>query len=40
LEKIKGVTIYVDGTRGESPLEPISEEEVLKNICPKGVCEI
>lgn len=40
LPQIKGLTIYVDGTRGSAPFETVDESEVLKNLCPKGVCEI
>jgi len=40
LHEIKGVTMYVDGSRGESPLQAVSEDEVMKNLCPKGVCDI
>jgi len=40
LHEIKGITLYVDGSRGESPMEAVSEEELLKSVCPKGVCEV
>lgn len=41
LPHVKGVTVYVDGSRGESPLsKPMSVEDVLKNYCPKGQCAI
>lgn len=40
LHEIKGVTIYVDGSRGESPLEVANEEDVLKSLCPSGACSL
>lgn len=41
LPYLKGLTIYVDGSRGGAPLESMSYEEASQVIsCPKGVCEI
>lgn len=41
LPHVKGVTVYVDGSRGESPLsKPMTVDEVLKSYCPRGVCAI
>lgn len=49
--ELKGVTIYRDGSRGESPLVPLPLSEAKKHLdkmaeeasvndCPSGVCEI
>ncbi len=51
IHTLKGITIYRDGSKGNSPLVPATEEEVKKNMdsmtaevlpkdCPSGVCEI
>jgi len=48
---LKGITIYRDGSKGESPLIPLPlseakkylaqiKEEAAVNDCPNGVCEI
>lgn len=49
--ELKGITVYRDGSKGESPLVPLSlsdagkyldtmEEEAAVNDCPSGVCDI
>jgi len=49
--ELKGITVYRNGSKGESPLIPLSlseakqhlgqmEEEASINDCPNGVCEI
>jgi ribonucleoside-diphosphate reductase alpha chain len=49
--EVKGITLYRDGSKGESPMTPVDIEEAkeyLTNIesapsindCPKGSCEI
>ena len=41
LPYLKGLTMYVDGSRGGAPLESLSFEEASQLVsCPKGVCEI
>ncbi len=38
---LKGITIYVDGSRGAAPLKSLSLEDASKKIaCPNGVCEL
>jgi len=37
---LKGVTLYRDGSRGESPIEPLDMEEALSLSCKNGACEI
>lgn len=50
IRELKGITVYRDGSKGESPLVPISlaeakqhlgqmEEEAAVNDCPSGVCD-
>jgi len=38
--KMKGITLYRDGSRGESPIEPLSLEEAAQLNCKSGVCDI
>lgn len=49
--KLKGITVYRDGSKGESPLQPLSlseakkhlddmEEQASVNDCPSGKCEV
>lgn len=41
LPHIKGTTVYVDGSRGESPLSnAASLDDAMKNYCPSGVCQL
>ncbi len=41
LPYLKGITIYVDGSRGAAPLKSLTLEEAnLKLACPNGVCEL
>ncbi len=41
LPQIKGITIYVEGSRGAAPLQSLSFEEAQKLLsCPMGKCEI
>ena len=51
ISELKGITVYRDGSKGESPLVPVPlseakqhlgrmEEEAAVNDCPSGVCEI
>jgi len=51
IAELKGITVYRDGSKGESPLIPLPlaeakqhlgqmEEEAAVNDCPSGVCEI
>lgn len=37
---LKGVTLYRDGSRGESPIETLDLEELLRIQCPSGACEL
>lgn len=36
--KVKGMTLYKDGSRGESPIEPLSMEEASQLSCRSGEC--
>jgi ribonucleoside-diphosphate reductase alpha chain len=38
--QVKGLTLYRDGSRGESPIEPLTLEEALGSECRSGVCEL
>lgn len=39
--QLKGITLYRDGSRGESPIEPLTYEEAVRlQDCPNGVCEV
>ncbi|MCI0562606.1 MAG: hypothetical protein MN733_29340, partial [Nitrososphaera sp.] len=38
--QLKGLTLYRDGSRGESPIEPLDIEEALSLQCKGGSCEI
>jgi len=38
--KIKGLTLYRDGSRGSSPIESLSLEEAMKLECRSGSCEL
>lgn len=39
--QLKGVTLYRDGSRGDSPIESLSVEEALTlQSCPSGVCSV
>jgi len=51
IQTLKGITVYRDGSKGKSPLVPMSKEEAIKyidnatieasvNDCPNGKCEI
>jgi ribonucleoside-diphosphate reductase alpha chain len=41
VSQLKGVTLYRDGSRGDSPIESLSVEEALQlQSCPSGVCEV
>lgn len=41
LPYLKGLTVYVDGSRGAAPLKSLSIEEASKIIsCPNGVCDL
>ncbi len=51
ITELKGITVYRDGSKGQSPLVPLplseakkylaqSEEEAAVNDCPSGVCDI
>lgn len=51
IDELKGITVYRDGSKGESPMQPVSLEEAKKHLkaldgvsavddCPKGYCEI
>lgn len=51
ISTLKGITIYRDGSKGKSPLEPMPKEEAINyidqanaeasvNDCPNGKCEI
>jgi len=50
IELLKGITVYRDGSKGESPLVPVSiekakrilgdlQEEASVKDCPSGACE-
>jgi len=40
VSSLKGVTLYRDGSRGDSPIESLSVEEIQALSCPRGVCDI
>ena len=51
ISKLKGITVYIDGSRGKSPLVPIPlekakqylelmKEEAAVDDCPSGICDI
>jgi ribonucleoside-diphosphate reductase alpha chain len=52
IKDLKGLTVYRDGSRGESPLQPLSLEEAIKQVgekhktelkeskCKSGVCDL
>jgi len=40
ISQLKGVTLYRDGSRGESPIEPLSIEEAFHLSCKEGICDI
>ena len=43
VDKLKGVTVYRDGSRGESPIEPaeLSDVETMMNLaCVGGTCDL
>lgn len=40
ISDLKGLTLYRDGSRGESPIEPLSIEEAMQINCKSGVCDI
>jgi len=40
ISNLKGITLYRDGSRGESPIQPIDIEEAVKIECPSGACEL
>jgi len=51
IDELKGITIYRDGSKGESPLTPIPlseakkyldqmKEEASVNDCPSGICKV
>lgn len=50
VDQLKGLTLYRDGSRGDSPIEPLSLEEAVKLDateqrpealdCPRGICEL
>ncbi len=38
--QLKGITLYRDGSRGESPIEPIDLDTLLGVECKSGTCEV
>lgn len=38
--QLKGLTLYRDGSRGESPIEPLDMEQALSLQCKGGACDI
>lgn len=40
LPYLKGVTVYRDGSRGNSPIEFLSVEKALQDTCPSGACDL
>jgi len=38
--QLKGITLYRDGSRGESPIEPIDQDTLLSVECKSGTCEV
>lgn len=40
LPKLKGLTVYRDGAKGQSPLEPITMEEAMNLNCKNGSCSL
>lgn len=38
--RLKGLTMYRDGARGDSPIEPLTLEDAMQTECRSGVCEL